>query len=61
MRFIPLSAIAISVESLNNKLLKPTNKQTKTLVIYNTLQEVRGCTDFYLQSQAYPYSDRGLD
>ena len=44
MRFIPLSAIAIFVESLNNKLLKPTNKQTKTLVIYNTLQEVRGYT-----------------
>ena len=30
-------------------------------MIYNTLQEVRGCTQFYLQSQAYPYSDRGLD
>ena len=43
MRFTALSAIATSVESLNNKLLKPTNKQTKTLVIYNTLQEVRGC------------------
>lgn len=43
MRFIPLSAIATPVESLNIKLLKQTNKQTKTLVSYNTRQEVRGC------------------
>ena len=38
MRFIALSAIATSVDSLNSKLLK----QTKTLMIYNTLQQVRG-------------------